>query len=63
MKSYFTLFLRLLQKNRLFAFINLAGLTAGMVCVTLIVMFIRDEWSYDRLKARGRADAQTRLDG
>lgn len=48
MKNYFTLFLRLLQKNRLFAFTNLAGLTAGMVCVTLIVMFIRDEWSYDK---------------
>lgn len=48
MKTYLTLFLRLLQKNSLFAFINLAGLTAGMVCVTLIVMFIRDEWSYDK---------------
>ena len=48
MKNYFTLFLRVLQKNRLFAFINLAGLTAGMLCVTLIVMFIRDEWSYDK---------------
>ena len=48
MKTYLTLFLRLLQKNSLFAFINLAGLTSGMVCVTLIVMFIRDEWSYDK---------------
>ena len=48
MKNYFTLFLRILKKNRLFAFINLAGLTAGMVCVTLIIMFIRDEWSYDK---------------
>ncbi len=48
MKSYLTLFLRLLQKNRLFAFTNLAGLTAGMVCVTLIIMFIRDEVSYDK---------------
>ena len=48
MKNHFTLFLRILKKNRLFAFINLAGLTAGMVCVTLIIMFIRDEWSYDK---------------
>ncbi|MBK5277901.1 MAG: ABC transporter permease, partial [Bacteroidia bacterium] len=48
MKNYITLFLRVLQKSKLFALINLAGLTAGMVCVTLIIMFIRDEWSYDK---------------
>ena len=48
MKNHIALFLRVLQKNKLFAFINLAGLTAGMVCVTLITMFIRDELSYDR---------------
>ncbi|MEK6780396.1 MAG: ABC transporter permease [Bacteroidota bacterium] len=48
MKNYITLFLRVLQNSRLFAFINLAGLTAGMLCVTLIIMFIRDEWSYDK---------------
>ena len=48
MINYFTLFLRVLQKSKLFAFINLAGLSAGMVCVTLIIMFIRDEWSYDK---------------
>lgn len=48
MNNYFTLFLRVLQKSKLFAFINLAGLTAGMICVTLIIMFVRDEWSYDK---------------
>ena len=48
MRHYIILFLRVLQKNRVFAFINLAGLTAGMVCVTLITMFIRDELSYDK---------------
>ena len=48
MNNYFTLFIRVLQKSKLFAFINLAGLTAGMICLTLIIMFVRDEWSYDR---------------
>ncbi len=48
MNNYFTLFLRVLQKSKFFAFINLAGLTAGMLCLTLITMFVRDEWSYDR---------------
>ena len=48
MRNYLTLFLRVLQKSKLFAFINLAGLTAGLLCVTLIVMFIRDEWSFDK---------------
>lgn len=48
MKNYIVLFLRLIQKNRLFVFINLAGLTAGMVCVTLIFMFIRHELSFDK---------------
>lgn len=48
MQHYLTVFVRVLQKNRIFAFINLAGLTAGMVCVALITMFIRDELSYDK---------------
>lgn len=48
MKNYITLFLRLVQKNRLFVLINLAGLTAGLVCVTLIFMFIRHELSFDK---------------
>ncbi len=48
MKNYILLFVRILIKSKLFAFINIAGLTAGMLCVTLITMFIRDEWSYDK---------------
>ena len=48
MKNTFRPFLRILLKSKLFAFINIAGLTAGMLCVTLITMFIRDEWSYDK---------------
>lgn len=48
MQHYLILFIRVLQKNRIFAFINLAGLTAGMVCVALITIFIRDELSYDK---------------
>src|SRR5258708_25500542 len=47
-KNYFKIAWRNLKKNRLYAFINIVGLTAGIVSCLLIGVYIKHELSYDR---------------
>lgn len=47
LQNYLKIALRSLFRNKLTAFINIAGLALAMACCLLIVLFIRDEWSYD----------------
>ncbi len=46
--SYFKIALRNLLKQRLFAGINIFGLSLGMACALMIGLWVRDEISYDR---------------
>lgn len=36
------------KKNKAYSFINIFGLTMGMACCILIMLFVQDELSYDR---------------
>lgn len=47
-KNYITIALRNIKKNRVYSFINIAGLAIGMAAFILIVLWIQDELSYDR---------------
>lgn len=47
LQNYIKLALRNLFKNRLYSIINIAGLTVGMTCFTLISLYIQYELSYD----------------
>jgi len=47
-KNYIITALRNLKKQWSYSFINVAGLAIGMVCCFLILLFVRDELSYDR---------------
>jgi putative ABC transport system permease protein len=47
-KNYFKIAWRNLKKNRLYAFINIIGLTVGIVSCLLIGIYIKHELSYDR---------------
>ncbi len=47
-KNYTIIALRNLWRNKTFSFINIAGLTLGLACAILIVLYIKDELSYDR---------------
>jgi len=47
-KNYFKIALRNLKKNRLYAFINILGLTVGIVSCLMIGIYIKHELSYDR---------------
>ena len=48
LKYYLLLFVRKLQRQRLFAFINILGLSVGMASALLMYLFVSNELSYDR---------------
>ena len=48
LKNYLKIAWRNIQKNKVFSFINIAGLAIGLACFTLIALYVVDELSYDR---------------
>ena len=46
--NHFKLAWRNLRKNRVYSFINIFGLTAGLSCFLLIALYIFDELTFDR---------------
>ena len=52
-KHYFKTALRNLRKNKVFSFINILGLTVGLTCCLLMVLYIRHELSYDDFQKNG----------
>lgn len=47
-KNYFIIAMRNLSRNKVYAFINIAGLSIGLACAMLILLYVKDEVSYDR---------------
>jgi putative ABC transport system permease protein len=47
-RNYLTIALRNLIRHKLYSVINIAGLTVGLACVLFIILFARDELSYDK---------------
>ncbi len=50
-RNYLTVTLRNLRKHKAYSFINVTGLAIGMACSILILLWVRDELSYDRFHA------------
>ena len=48
LKNYLKIALRNLRRQKGYTCINVAGLAVGMACCLLILLFVRDELSYDR---------------
>jgi putative ABC transport system permease protein len=46
--SYIKITIRNMMRERGYTFINVAGLAVGMTCFILIMLWVRDELSYDR---------------
>src|ERR1700677_1952436 len=46
--SYLAIALRNIVRHKLYSFINIAGLTVGLTCAIFIILFVRDQLSYDR---------------
>ncbi len=47
-KNYFKIALRNLRRNKIYSFINISGLSIGLACAMLILLYVKDEVSYDR---------------
>ncbi|MGN6641122.1 MAG: ABC transporter permease [Mucilaginibacter sp.] len=47
-KSYLKTAVRFLLKNKTFSFINIFGLATGTLCCLYILMFVQDQYSYDK---------------
>lgn len=48
LRNYFKIAVRNLARNKVFSFINIAGLSLGLTCCMLIVLYTKDEVSFDR---------------
>jgi putative ABC transport system permease protein len=47
-KNYFKTALRNLARNKVYSFINVAGLSLGLACAMLIMLYVKDETSFDK---------------
>jgi putative ABC transport system permease protein len=67
LKNYLKVALRNLWKNKAFSAINIAGLSAGLAVCLLIVLYVKDELSYDKYNAQSeniyRIDADIFFNG
>ena len=47
-KNYFKTAFRNLARNKIYSVINIAGLSIGLACAMLIMLYVKDEVSFDR---------------
>ena len=47
-KNYFKTAFRSLTRNKIYSFINIAGLSIGLACTMFIMLYVKDEVSFDR---------------
>jgi putative ABC transport system permease protein len=50
LKNYLVTAFRNLSRNKVFSFINIAGLSMGLACCMLIFLYTKDEISFDRFQ-------------
>jgi len=48
LKSYLKTAMRFLLKNKMFSFINVFGLAVGTLCCLYILLYVQDQYSYDK---------------
>jgi len=46
-KNYFKIAWRNLWRNKTYSIINILGLTAGTVCCLYILLYVKDQYSFD----------------
>jgi putative ABC transport system permease protein len=54
LQSYFKTAVRFLRKNRTFSLINLVGLALGTLCCLYIILYVKDQNSYDQQFDHGK---------
>jgi putative ABC transport system permease protein len=53
-KNYLKTGMRALMRYKVYSLINIIGLSLGLACTMLIILYVRDETSYDAFHAKGR---------
>lgn len=48
LRNYIKIAFRNIWKTKLHSFITITGLSAGIACCILIVLFVKDEWTFDK---------------
>lgn len=66
-KNYLKIALRNILKYKGYTFINIAGLTIGIACCLLIILYVKDELSFDRFHTKAdriyRVIEHVKIDG
>lgn len=52
-KNYLIVGLRNIRRQKVYSFINIFGLAVGMMCCLLALLFVQDEFSFDRFHEKG----------
>jgi putative ABC transport system permease protein len=52
LKNYFKIAFRVLYQNKIYTFINTFGLTIGLSCFILILLYLQNEMSYDNFHTK-----------
>lgn len=60
--SYFRIAVRQLAKNKIYSFINVAGLSLGLACAVLMILYTKDELSFDRFHERAESIYQIAIE-
>ena len=47
-KNYLKIAIRNIRKNSIYTILNISGMAIGMACSILILLWVQDEWSFDR---------------
>ena len=55
LKNYFKIAYRNLVKHKAYSFINTAGLAIGIACCILILLYVKDELTYDAFHVQARS--------
>jgi len=53
LKNYINTTIRNLLRNKVYSAINIVGLSLGLACAMLIILYTKDELSYDRFHTKG----------
>jgi putative ABC transport system permease protein len=62
-KNYVLVTLRNLRKNGIYSFINIAGLSIGIACSLMIMLWVFDELSFDRFQPKLKNLYQVNVNG
>ena len=54
-RNYFRVAFRNISRNKIFTFLNIAGLAIGMAASLLILLWVQDELSYDKFNKKGES--------